>query len=174
MGVQPSRADAGRSDGTGTAKRAGAPQAVEGAMVAGSSALGWSSLLAEVPLFGALSKRHLRHVVSLVELRRFRPGATVVRTGGAGNAFYLVLDGGARVEPVTGRGRVLKGGEYFGELALLDGAPRSATVTAVDDLTVGRISRTAFSGLLRREPAVAVGLLRGLVAVVRDLQGAQD
>jgi CRP-like cAMP-binding protein len=113
-------------------------------------------------------------VVGLVELRRFRPGATVVRAGGAGDAFYLVLGGSARVEPVTGRGKVLTAGEYFGELALLDGAPRSATVTAVDVLTVGRISRTAFSGLLRGEPAVAVGLLRGLVAVVRDLQGAHD
>jgi CRP-like cAMP-binding protein len=146
----------------------------EGEVVKGFLALHWSSVLPEVPLFGALSKRHLRRVVGLVELRHFHPGATVVRAGGAGDAFYLVLGGRARVEPLTGRGRELTAGDYFGELALLDGAPRSATVTAVDHLTVGRISRTAFTGLLRAEPAVAVGLLRGLVAVVRDLQGAHD
>ena len=159
--------------GTAAEARGGAgAAAAEGAEVAGASALGWASLVAEVPLFRALSKRHLRRVTNLVELRRYRPGATVVRAGSAGDAFFLMLDGTARVEPLVGRGRTLGVGESFGELALLDGAPRSATVTAVDEVTVGRISRPSFSKLLREEPGVAVGLARALVVIVRDLQAA--
>jgi len=161
--------------GEAAAKRAAATAAAtDGTTVAGASALGWSSLVAEVPLFSVLPKRHLGRVVRLVEVRRYRPGATIVRAGSTGDAFFLMLDGLARVEPVSGPGRTLGIGESFGELALLDGAPRSATVSAVDEVTVGRIARPAFSKLLREEPAIAVGLARGLVAIVRDLQAAQD
>ncbi len=93
-----------------------------------------------------------------------------MRACGRGNAFYVILDGGAKVTPAKGRGRTLTEGDYFGELALLDGAPRSATVTAVGALTTARIARTAFGKLLKEEPAIGVGLAHGLVAIVRDLQ----
>jgi len=154
-------------------QRGGQPAAgpaTSGAPVEGPSALGWHSLLADVPLFRALPKRHLQRVIGLVELRRYRPGATVVRQGAQGDAFYLVLDGRARVEAATGHTTVLGSGESFGELALLDGAPRSATVSASGELTAGRIARSAFLRLIREEPTIAVGLARGLVAIVRDLQ----
>jgi CRP-like cAMP-binding protein len=64
----------------------------------------------------------------------------------------------------------LEPGDYFGELALLDGAPRSATVSSVGELTTARVARPAFLKLLREEPTIAVGLLSGLVAIVRSLQ----
>jgi CRP-like cAMP-binding protein len=132
---------------------------------------GWVPVLARVPLFRALSKRHLGRVARLAELKRFSAGDQVVRAGARGDAFYIILDGGARVAPVKGRAKKLGEGDYFGELALLDGAPRSATVSAIGTLTTARISRTAFQKLLKEEPAIGVGLAHGLVTIVRELQG---
>ena len=70
-----------------------------------------------------------------------------------------------------GSATTLQPGDYVGELALLYGAPRSATVLAAGELTTARIARGAFLKLLRQEPAIAVGLLPGLVGIVRELRG---
>jgi CRP-like cAMP-binding protein len=129
-------------------------------------------LVAQVPLFGALNKRHLRRVVRLAELKEYRGGRTVVREGARGDSFFIVLAGQARVETPDGHDHDLGPGDYFGELALLDGALRAATVTASEDLTTLRLSRAAFGKLLRDEPTIGVGLAKGLVAIVRELQPA--
>ena len=131
---------------------------------------GWLPVLARVPLFASLSKRHLKHVAALAELKRFKAGTPVVRAGAQGNAFFVILDGAAMVTTPAGHTQTLKEGDYFGELALLDGAPRAATVTATDSLATARISRSAFLSLLKEEPGMALGLANGLVAIVRDLQ----
>jgi CRP-like cAMP-binding protein len=130
----------------------------------------WFPVLARVPLFQALSKRHLRRIGRLAEMKRFKDGAQVVRAGGRGDAFYVILDGAAEVETPKRHKRKLSEGDYFGELALLDGAPRAATVTAMGVLTTARIGRTDFLQLVKEEPTVGVGLARGLVALVRDTQ----
>ena len=131
---------------------------------------GWLPVLERVPLFQALTKRHLRRVVRLAEMKRFKSGAVVVRAGARGDAFFVIIDGSARVQTPDGHTRDLHEGDFFGELALLDGAPRSATVSAINSLTTARIARTAFLRLLREEPAIGVGLAHGLVGIVRDLQ----
>jgi CRP-like cAMP-binding protein len=131
---------------------------------------GWIPVLERVPLFQALNKRHLRRVARLAELKRYTSGAVVVRAGARGDAFYVVLDGSARVRTPDGHTRDLHEGDYFGELSLLDGAPRAATVSAIGSLATARIARTAFLKLLREEPALGMGLAHGLVAIVRDLQ----
>ncbi len=137
------------------------------------AALGWLSTLSNVPLFQELSKRHLGRVLRLAELRRYGAGATVVRYGTPGDAFHIVLDGRAEARPPVGRTRKLAAGDFFGELALLDGAPRAASVVALDDLTTARLPRAAFLKLVRQEPTVARGVLRGLARIVRDLAPEQ-
>jgi CRP-like cAMP-binding protein len=127
--------------------------------------------LASVPLFKGVSRRHLRRLVKLVVVREYGDGVRVARLGSQGEAFHIVLDGKALVEPPGGEEIVLRPGDAFGELALIDGAPRSATVVASGDLTTGRIGRADFRRLLREEPAVTVGLLPGLVGIVRYLEG---
>ena len=139
---------------------------------AGALHPGWLPVLERVPLFHSLSKRHLRRVGRLAEMKRYKRGAEVVRAGRRGDAFYVILDGSALVTTPAGHTRDLHEGDYFGELALLDGAPRAATVAATGSLTTARISRTAFLKLLKEEPAIGVGLTHGLVAIVRDLQEA--
>jgi len=127
----------------------------------------WLATLAEVPLFDGLSKRHLRRIAKLARIRRFAPGSTMVRTGDPGRSFYVLLDGTAKVLRVQGRPRRLGVGDYFGEMALLDDAPRSAAVVAEDEVLALTIDRPGFTKLLRAEPALAQALLRTLAARLR-------
>jgi CRP-like cAMP-binding protein len=138
----------------------------------GSTAMGWLEAMWDVPLFQSLSDRHLWRVIRLADLRRYPIGAVVVRAGTRGDAFHIILDGRVEVRPLGGRVTTLQTNDFFGELALLDGAPRAATVTAVDLLTTARIPRSAFLKLLKQEPVVAVGVAQGLVRMIRDLQPA--
>jgi len=131
---------------------------------------GWAPILAEVPLFGGLPKRHLKKVADLAELRWYGDGRTLTRTGAPGDAFFAILEGRARVRTPSGHTRTLEAKECFGELALIDGAPRSATVVSSGGVSAARIQRAAFLRLLREEPGIAAGLARGLVATVRDLE----
>lgn len=127
----------------------------------------WLPVLADVPLFRNLSRRHLKHVASLARLRRYGPGTTIVRAGDAGSAFFVLLDGTARVVTSKGRARRLGSGDFFGEMALLDDSPRSADVVADGEVLTMTISRSAFGKFLRTEPAVALELLRTLAARLR-------
>jgi len=127
----------------------------------------WLGTLAEVPLFEGLSKRHLRRIAKLAHLRRVAAGSTLVRAGDSGTSFYILLDGSARVVPGGGRSRRLGAGDYFGEMALLDGAPRSADVVADGEVLALTIDRAGFTKLLRAEPALAQALLRTLAARLR-------
>jgi len=131
---------------------------------------GWLPVLGRVEMFQSLSKGHLRKVARLTEPKRFEKGAVVVNAGSRGDALYVILDGEARLTTPDGHTKTLAAGDSFGELALLDGAPRAATVVATDSLATAMISRIAFQKLLKQEPRVAVGLTRGLVAIVRELQ----
>jgi CRP-like cAMP-binding protein len=130
----------------------------------------WIPVLAEVPLFGSLSRRHLKKVASLARTRRFAPGTSIVRKGDAGSAFFVLLDGEARVVAPTGRPRRLRAGDSFGEMALLDESPRSADVVADGEVLAMTISRSGFVKLLRSEPTLAQELLRTLAARLRAVE----
>jgi CRP-like cAMP-binding protein len=132
----------------------------------------WIPVLAEVPLFAGLSRRHLKRVASCARTRRFAPGTSIVRRGDAGSAFFVLLDGGARVVTPKGRPRRLKTGDFFGEMALFDDSPRSADVVAEGEVQTMTISRGAFGKLLRSEPAIAHELLRALAARLRAAEKA--
>jgi len=127
----------------------------------------WVAVLAEVPLFSGLSRRHLRRIAGLAKARRFEAGSTVIHAGRPGSTFYVILDGQARVELPKGKGVKLHVGDAFGEMSLLDDAPRSADVVAASELLVMEIGRTAFTKLLRREPQISLALLRVLAARLR-------
>ncbi len=130
----------------------------------------WVAVLEEVPLFRDLSARHIKHVASLARQRRFAPLTSIVRAGDAGSAFYVLLDGAVRVVPPTGRPRRLRAGDFFGEMALLDDSPRSASVVAESEVLTMAITRSAFSKLLKHEPTVARELLRTLAVRLRDAE----
>jgi CRP-like cAMP-binding protein len=129
-------------------------------------------VLAEVPLFQHLSRRQLKRVASLARTRRFANGAPIVRAGDAGSAFYVLVDGAARIVTPSGRSRRLKAGGFFGEMALFDDSPRSADVLADGEVLTLTISRSAFGKLLRSEPAIAHEFLRTLASRLRAAEKA--
>ena len=131
-----------------------------------------SRVLAKAPLFDGLSRQDLRTVAGLAELRQYVDGVTVVRVGTHGDSMHVVLDGHALVQPFVGVPRRLEPGDLFGELALLDGALRAATVVADGELVTAKIGGPGFRRMLRDEPLVAVGLLPGLVHVIHDIQAS--
>ena len=134
----------------------------------------WLNVLAEVPLFAGLSTRQLRKVAGLGRIRRIHEGARVIRAGDPGDSLYVVLDGevsvGRRGLPAIALGM----GSFFGELALIDGGPRTATIVAKTPLVCLTIGRTPFLKLLRAEPAIAVAVLEELTARLRAVQSSSS
>src|SRR5262249_6174060 len=90
----------------------------------------WIEALASVPLLAALSQRQLRKVAETARIRRFTEGTPLVVDGHAASELFVILDGEVTVAP-PGRAPIEMGaGSFVGELALLDGGPRSASVVA--------------------------------------------
>jgi CRP/FNR family transcriptional regulator, cyclic AMP receptor protein len=135
-----------------------------------TSAEDWSNVLAEVPLFEGLSKRHVRAISKLATVSRVPNFSEIVRVGEPGNSFYLVLEGTATVRVPGKRAGKLGPGDAFGELALLDDAPRSGTVQATSDMLVARIGRASFVKMLQKEPKVAIALLKTLSGRLRSTE----
>jgi CRP/FNR family transcriptional regulator, cyclic AMP receptor protein len=139
--------------------------------VRGDAGKRWASVLESIPLFAAVPKRQLRRIAALTREARYRRGTVIVRAGERGDDFFVILDGAASVVRPRGLPSIPLGpGSHFGEMALIDGEARSATVVAETDVHCLRLSRGPFLRLVRSEPAVAVVLLRHLAARVRELQ----
>jgi trk system potassium uptake protein TrkA len=134
----------------------------------------WADVLAEVPLFVHVAKRHIRKIAAKGAIVRFDAGSTIVRKDQAGDSFYVVLDGKGSV--VRGGNRppaVIRVGGYFGEMALLDGSPRSATVVAETEVACLRLGRNPFLDVVRKEPSVSFAILRALAERIRGLEKDQ-
>jgi len=129
----------------------------------------WADVLATLPLFEGVRKRELRRIAEDAEVSEFAPGDMVVATGERSNSFYVIL-GGEALPAWKPAGRSLRTGDYFGEIGLLDGEPRSGSVVATSDLHVMRMSRRAFDDALERNPSIARRLLVELVSRVRKLE----
>ena len=126
--------------------------------------------LEEVPLFQGCSRRQLRHIARIAETFDAPPGMPLARVGEAGNQFFLILDGNARVDVSPEKHVSLRPGDFFGEMSLLDGEPRSATVKAETDVRVLVISRVNFWQLLREVPELTQKMLVNLTRRIRELE----
>lgn len=125
-------------------------------------------MLADVPLFAGLSRRHLRRLAEHADLASFREGEPIVREGRAGGTFYVLVQGEARVQR---RGRTigtLGPGEFFGEISLLDGGPRTADVVAATPLVAIRVFKQAFDRMLGEERGVAARILAVVARRLRE------
>jgi CRP-like cAMP-binding protein len=127
--------------------------------------------LAQVPLFAGMPPRFLKRLADKMDEQRFMEGATIVRQGEPGDTFYVLIEGEAKVKDAKGRvlSRLIPG-DFFGEISLMDGGPRTATVVAETNLTALALSRKDFSALLQSEPKVTVGLLKHASALLRRLE----
>jgi len=123
--------------------------------------------LATVPLFSACSKKELQMVAKSADHVTVPAGQAVVTEGAAGAEFFVILDGRARVERHGREVASLGAGAFFGDLALLDRAPRNASVIADSDLELAKLGQRAFDGLLDH-PGFAKKLLAGLARRLRE------
>jgi CRP/FNR family transcriptional regulator, cyclic AMP receptor protein len=125
------------------------------------------AVLAYVPLFRGLSKRQLKHLASLCELADYMADAAIVKEGTDGDAFYVVLRGQA---VVTAGGTFLARlvpGDHFGEIAALDGGPRSASVTSETPMTLAVMSRASLVSALHDDPEISLKLMEELARMFR-------
>lgn len=120
-----------------------------------------------VPLFQSVSKRGLRAIVSAATEADISAGRTLVKEGDYGRDLYVILRGTAEVFQDGRKLRELTPGEFFGEMALLHPAPRSATVTARTDMRVMVLDARSLDVILEREPAVGRRLLEAMAKRVR-------
>ena len=131
--------------------------------------------LAKVNLFSTLNKKELQALANSSQERSFKAGTKLVSQGDSGSALYVIKSGKARVTMHGGDGEertvnTVGAGEVMGEMALLDDQPRSATVTAVDDVTALVLPVWEFRGVLKSHPDIALKLLAVLSRRLRKAE----
>jgi CRP-like cAMP-binding protein len=128
--------------------------------------------LSKVPLFSALGKKELKQVASLTFDMEAEPGKVIIREGEPGHEFFLITEGKATA---TLRGKQLATfgpGDFFGEMALVDQGPRSATVTADGKLSLLVLGEREFASLMDNVPTVGKKILRGVAIRLRNYQAS--
>jgi CRP-like cAMP-binding protein len=127
-------------------------------------------LLARVPLFSALGRRDLRRLAEHADLVSFRERETIVEAGQPGGTFYVILRGAAKVVRSGRTLARLEPGDFFGEISLLDGGPRTATVVAETPLAAIRVFKRSFDKVVSEEPTVAAKILAVVARRLRDAE----
>jgi nucleotide-binding universal stress UspA family protein len=132
-----------------------------------------SEVIAQAPLFAALSPEDLEHIAETARIRTYPRGEVIVREGETATGCFLIASG--RVEVVKGEESshptvlaVLDAGEFFGEMAVIDDHPRSASVRAIEETECVAIGRTEFLEALQRRPQIAVQMLPVLIHRLRQ------
>ncbi len=123
--------------------------------------------LSGIWLFSGIDKEHLEKLAAFTFSRNYKPGEIIVEEGRTGNGLYVITSG--QVEVVEGlhtdkprRLRILGQGEFFGEIALLEDRPRSATVRALQETACVGIDRWLFLTQLRNDPEIAIMMLQAM------------
>jgi CRP-like cAMP-binding protein len=127
-----------------------------------------ADVLARFPLFKGVSKRRLRKLARSARHAEFAPGETIVFAGDHDDLLYVILAG--HVKTSRGDGRVLRTGDYFGDVTPSGGLPRSATVVALSYVHVMKLPSRSILKLARRHSAIALTLLRDLTTRLHQLE----
>jgi CRP-like cAMP-binding protein len=115
-----------------------------------------------VALFSEVSDKNLQAIASSMRRRTFNAGEPIVSEGESGIGFFFVEQGAASVTKNGTRVATLGQGDHFGEIALLAGADRTATITADSDVVCWGMPAWSFRPLVREQPTVTVKLLEGM------------
>ena len=134
------------------------------------------SSLRDSCLFEGADERALQDVARQLRRRRFRRNETIFHQGDPGDAVHVVSAGAVKIVLPSLEGEeaiiaTLRSGDFFGELALLDGAPRSATAVALETSETWTLPRAAFLELIDRDKALRESLLAGLAVELRRITG---
>ena len=118
--------------------------------------------LGRCPFFAGLSKDELRELAKVTEDMEVEEGKTLTREGASGSEFFVIVDGDVSVTKGEAEVRTLGPGDFFGEIALLEDRPRTATVTAKSPLRFFVLTRRSFRALLDRQPDLEEKVVRAL------------
>jgi CRP-like cAMP-binding protein len=129
--------------------------------------------LRTIPLFSSVSDEDLESIASLLIERRFPKHKTIVEEGLSGDYMYVIREGRVKVTKLSGDGRekileLLEAGSFFGEMSLLDSAPRSASVKALTEVRILALARNDFLNVLRRSPDLALAVIQELTHRLRQ------
>ncbi|HEC12076.1 MAG TPA: Crp/Fnr family transcriptional regulator [Acidiferrobacteraceae bacterium] len=130
--------------------------------------------LKDVPIFKNLPHEELKKIASKIVLRTYSKRATVLNEGDAADYLYIVVSGKVKVYVIGDQGKeaivnIMGPGESFGELALIDQQPRSASVAALEPIKLATLPRQAFHDCLLRNPQIAIDLMRSMSRHIREL-----
>ncbi|GHO84486.1 cyclic nucleotide-binding domain-containing protein [Dictyobacter formicarum] len=135
----------------------------------------YEDALARVDLFSALDKKELQALAKSCQERSYNAGATLIAQGDSGVGLYIITSGNVRITKSREAGHeedlgTLNAGNVLGEMSLLDDLPRSATATAVDNVTALLLPVWEFRTFLRNHPDVALKLLAVLSRRLRKAE----
>jgi CRP-like cAMP-binding protein len=119
-------------------------------------------LIKHAPLFAHCSKKELAEVASIADELDLPEGRQLIREGQRGREFFVLLEGEAEVTQNGKQIATMRGGDFFGEIALISDAPRTATVTTTTPVRVLVVTDRAFRSLLDHVPAIQLKVLKAL------------
>jgi CRP-like cAMP-binding protein len=128
-------------------------------------------LIKRVPLFSGLSKRELDEVASIADELGIDKGMELTHEGAAGHEFLVLVEGTADVRRKGRKVNTLGSGDFLGEIALVTGAPRTATVTTTGPARMLVITARDFKALLRRMPPLQLKILEAIASRLPDEYG---
>jgi CRP-like cAMP-binding protein len=136
-----------------------------------------AALLKKVPLFAEFSDGDRTAVAALMVARRYPKHAVLVYEGDAGDALFIVVKGNVAVTRVSNDGKetiltILREGDFFGEMGVLDGSPRSATIKAIGEVDAAMLPRKDFLDLLGKSPHMSLSLVLALSSRLRETNQA--
>jgi CRP/FNR family cyclic AMP-dependent transcriptional regulator len=132
------------------------------------------ALLKKTPIFADTSEKSLESMIQSAVVKTVSPGEKVVEKGQGGIGFYLILNGKVEVIRDGEKLAVLETGNFFGELGVIDGKPRTADVVAVTETKCWVLSQWAMKSVLTDHPEVALSMLQELVRRLRATDVARS
>jgi CRP/FNR family transcriptional regulator, cyclic AMP receptor protein len=125
-------------------------------------------LIKRVPLFAGCSKRELEEIAGIADEIEMPDGSALTREGATGHEFLVLVEGSADVKRRGRKVNTLRSGDFLGEIALITGAPRTATVTTTKSSRMLVITARDFKALLRRVPSIQLKVLEALASRLPD------
>jgi CRP-like cAMP-binding protein len=120
------------------------------------------NLLKRVPLFARCSKKELEQIAALADEIDLREGKALTTEGKPGREFFVLVEGTADVHRKGRRVNQMRDGDFFGEIALISGAPRTATVTATSPVRALVVTERGFRAMLKNSPEMQLKMLEAL------------
>ncbi len=129
-------------------------------------------LLKRFPLFADLSDSELELISRSIVLRKFRKNNLIIFEDDVGNSLFVIKKGRVKISHISTEGgeailAILGEGDFFGELSVIDGLGRSASVTSIDDIELLMLRRSEFMDILEKIPRIAITLLKELAGRIR-------